>query len=118
MQSTFMRTLCRILIPALISLGFQSAHAGIIGTDSVVAAATVQSDRAVVLEALGRTEVSSQLQAQGLDQSVALQRVAAMTDEEVHTLANDITMAPAGGNSAWGAVIVLGLLLWFVFYRK
>lgn len=118
MQSTFMRTMCRILIPALLCLTFQSAHAGIIGTDSAAAVAAVQSDRAVVLAALSRTDVSSQLQAQGLDPMVARQRVAAMTDEEVHTLANDITMAPAGADVGWGAVILIGLLIWFIFYRK
>lgn len=118
MQSTFMRTMCRILIPALLTLTFQSAHAGIIGTDSAAAAATVQSDRAVVIEALSRTEVSSQLQALGLDPTVARQRVNVMTDEEVHTLASDITTAPAGANVGWGAVILIGLLVWFIFYRK
>jgi hypothetical protein len=118
MQSSFMRTLCRILIPALLSLSFQSAHAGIIATDSAAAVATVQVDRAVVFDALSRTEVSSQLQALGLDPAVARQRVNAMTDEEVHTLASDITMAPAGANVGWGAVLLIGLLIWFLVYRK
>lgn len=118
MQSTFTRAICRILVPALLSLTFHSAHAGIIATDSAAAAAAAQSDRAVVVGALSRSEVSSQLQAQGIDPSVALQRVAVMTDEEVHTLATGITAAPVGGNGAWAAVIVLGLVAWYVFYRK
>ncbi len=118
MQSAFMRTLCRILIPALLSLSFQSAQAGIIGTDSAAAVATVQSDRALVMDTLTRTDVSSQLQALGLDPEVARQRVHAMTDEEVHTLANDISMAPAGADVGWGAILLIGLLVWFLFYRR
>lgn len=118
MQSAFMRTLCRILIPALLSLSFQSAHAGIIGTDSAAAVATVQSDRALVMDTLTRTDVSSQLQALGLDPEVARQRVHAMTDEEVHTLANDISTAPAGADVGWGAILLIGLLVWFLFYRR
>lgn len=117
MKSVTMNVCCRILILALLSLSFQTANAGIIGTDQAAAAAAAQTDRAVVLGALSRSDVASQLQAQGLDPSVARDRVAAMTDQEVHSLASGITAAPAGANSAWAAVIVLGLLLWFVFYR-
>ncbi|MCY7309120.1 MAG: PA2779 family protein, partial [Rhodoferax sp.] len=108
----------RILILAMLSLSFQTVSAGMIGTDQAAVAAAVQSDRAVILGALSRSDVSSQLQAQGLDPAVARDRVAAMTDEEVRTLASGITAAPAGANSAWGAVILIGLLVWFVFYRK
>lgn len=118
MKSVTMIALCRILILAMLSLSFQTARAGIIGTDQAAAVAAAQSDRALVLGALSRGDVSSQLQAQGLDPSVARDRVAAMTDEEVHTLASSIGAAPAGANSAWAAVIVIGLLVWFLFYRK
>jgi len=118
MKSVTMNVLCRILILAMLSLSFQTASAGIIGTDQAAVAAAAQSDRAVVLGALSRSDVSSQLQAQGLDPSVARDRVASMTDEEVHTLASSIIAAPAGANNAWGAVILIGLLVWFIFYRK
>ena len=118
MKSVTMNVLCRFLILAMLSLSFQTANAGIIGTDQAAAAAAVQADRDVILGALSRSEVSSQLQAQGLDPAVARDRVAAMTDQEVHTLAGSIVAAPAGANSAWGAVILIGLLIWFFFYRR
>ena len=118
MTSVTMKMLCRILILAMLSLSFQTASAGVIATDQAAVAAAVQSDRAVVLAALSRSDVSSQLQSQGLDPTVARDRVAAMTDEEVHTLASSISAAPAGANSAWAAVILIGLLVWFIFYRK
>ena len=118
MQSIVKSVLCRILVLAMLSLSFQTAHAGIIGTGQAAVAASVQTDRAVVFEALSRSDVANQMQAQGLDPTVARERVAAMTDEEVHTLASSIATAPAGANNAWGAVILIGLLVWFIWYRK
>lgn len=118
MQSVTMKVLCRVLILAMLSASVQTASAGIIATDQSAAAAATQSDRAVVLAALSRSDVSSQMQAQGLDPSVARDRVATMTDEEARTLAAGIAAAPAGANVGWGAVILVGLLVWFLFYRK
>lgn len=114
MKSVAMKALCRILILALLSITFQGASAGIIGTGQAAAAA----DRAVVLTALNRSDVSSQLQAQGLDPSVARDRIAAMSDQEVHALAGGIATAPAGADVGWGAIILVGLIVWFVWYRK
>lgn len=118
MKSVTMNVLCRILVLAMLSLSFQTARAGIISTDQAAAAASVQSDRAVVLAALSRSDVTSQMLAQGLDPAVARDRVAAMSDQEVHTLASTIDTAPAGANVAWGAVILVALLIWFIWYRK
>ena len=118
MKSIIKSVLCRFLILALLSASFQMASAGIIGTDQAAAAAAVQADRAVVMGALSRTDVTSQMQAQGLDPSVARERVAAMTDEEVHSLAGSINSAPAGASSGWAIAIVLVLVIWFIWYRK
>ncbi len=118
MQSSFMKMLCRFLALALLTASFQAAHAGIIGTGQAAASAAAQADRALVLEALSRTEVTSQMQAQGLDPAVARERVAAMTDAEVRTLAGSIETAPAGAASGWAIAIVVGLLVWFIWYRK
>ncbi|MEO8411654.1 MAG: PA2779 family protein [Propionivibrio sp.] len=117
MISMTMRTLCRLLIVAMLSLSFQYANAGIIATDQAAAVAAAQTDRALVLSTLSRSDVSSQLQAQGLDPAIARERVAAMTDQEARTMAASIGTAPAGANVGWAGVIVLGLLVWFLFYR-
>ncbi len=118
MKSITFKLLCRFLILAMLSLSFQTASAGIIATDTVAAASAVQADRAVVLAALSRADVANQLQAQGLDPAVAQARLATMTDQEVHTLATGITAAPAGADIGLGAIVVIGLLVWFLFYRK
>jgi len=92
------------------------AQAGIISTDQAVASA--QSDRAAVLSLIGRADVARQLQALGVDPATAQERVAALTDEEVRSLAGKLQSLPAGADSAgWVAVILIGVLVWYFFFR-
>jgi len=108
------RMLCRLLIVLMVWTPFHVAQAGMIGTDQVVTS-TAQMDRAVVLNALGRSDVASQLQALGLDPATAKDRVAAMSDQEVASLAGKLNALPAGGDTA-GAVllILLVVLIWWL----
>ncbi len=111
--------MCRSLIVALMTLSFQTAREGMIGADQ--AAASVQPDRTAVLSVLSRADTMAQLRAQGIDPAMARERVAAMTDEEVQTLAANIDTAPAGGVSAAAgvlAVVVIAGLVWYFAFRK
>jgi len=110
--------ICRSLIVALMTLPFQTAQAGMIGADQV--AASVAPDRAAVLSVLSRADTAAQLRAQGIDPAMARERVAAMTDEEVQTLAANIDTAPAGGVSGWAvvAVVVIAGAVWYFAFRK
>ena len=87
---------CRALVVSLLALSFQTANAGMIGADQAAAAGAAQTDRGMVLSYLSRAETAAQLQAQGIDPAMARERVAAMTDQEVRTLAQDMQTAPAG----------------------
>jgi hypothetical protein len=115
MHSTMTRTICRMLIVMMAWMPFHVAQAGIISTEQAVA--SVQSDRAAVLNLIQRSDVASQLQSFGVDLSTAKDRVAAMTDEEVRSLAGKLNAVPAGGD---GLVILLlvGVILWLVFWRR
>ena len=108
------RMLCRLLIVLMVWTPFHVAQAGMIGTDQVVTS-TAQMDRAVVLNALSRSDVAGQLQALGLDPATAKDRVAAMSDQEVASLAGKLSALPAGGDTA-GAVllILLVVLIWWL----
>jgi len=108
---------CRVLVVSLLALSFQTARAGMIGADQAAAA---QSDRATVVSVLNRAETTAQLQAMGVDPQAARERVAAMTDQEVHALAQDIQTAPAGAMSGWGwaAIIIVAAAIWYFAYRK
>ena len=118
MNSTMKKTTCRVLVASLLSLSFHTAHAGLIGADQ--AAGQAQTDRALVLGALDRAEVVSQLQAAGVDPMAAKQRVASMNDQEVRTMMQDIQSAPAGAldTGGWIAVLVVAGLIWYFAFRK
>ena len=112
------RMICRFLIVAITMLPFQSVQAGMIGTDQLASAASGQADRATVLGFMNRAEVTGQLQAMGVDLKTAKDRVAAMTDQEVRTLAGNLDSLPAGAKSngwAWAVVIVLAVWIFYTW---
>jgi hypothetical protein len=97
----------------------QLAQAGMIGTDQVASVAS-QADRNTVLQFLGRSEVTSQLQSLGVDPATVKDRVAAMTDQEVQSLAGKIQSMPAGADST-GLIILLlvvAAVVWWVWFRR
>lgn len=118
MTSTMTRLLCRLLIVMMAWAPFQATHAGMIGTGEQIAVSNAQSERSAVLSLINRADVARDLQSYGVDLSSARDRVAALTDEEVRTLAGTLNTAPAGASEGWVIVILVGVILWFVFWRK
>ena len=119
-MSPWIKTICRLLIALMIWTPYQIATAGVIGTDQVVAS-TAQADRNAVVSFLTRSDVQSQLQSLGVDPKTAQERVAAMSDQEVRTLAGKIESLPAGGLSdAWAAaliIVAIAAAVWW-FWRR
>jgi len=111
-----MRMLCRMLVVSMFMLSFNGAWAGMVGTDQALAASSAQAERNVVLSALGRAEVASQLSAMGVDMQDAHARVAAMSDQEVRTLAGQIEALPAGAASGWEWVLVAAIIAGAIYY--
>ena len=97
----------------------QYANAGMIGTDQVASVAS-QADRNTVLQFLGRADVTGQLQSLGVDPATAKDRVAAMTDQEVRSLADRIQSMPAGADSTGTILllIVIGVAVWYIWFRR
>lgn len=119
MNFGFKKTTCRVLVVSLLALSFQTANAGLIGADQA-AAGTTGTERSMVLGTLDRADVVAQLQAAGVDPLAARERIKAMSDREVHALAQDIQAAPAGGVSTWGwvAIVLVAALVWYYAIRK
>jgi hypothetical protein len=88
-----------------------SAHAGMIGTEQVQAAAAAQQYRATVAAALNRPEVMSQLEQMGVSKADAQARVAALSDEEAAQLAGKIDSLPAGGDVVGALLLIFFVLL-------
>lgn len=120
MKSVFFKMICRLLVVSLIMMPFQAVQAGMIGTDRAAAVTSAQADRDAVLAVVTRADVQQQLAARGIDPASAQDRVMAMTDTEVRTLASDLDSAPAGARSdgwTWVAVIIIGIIIWYNWRR-
>ena len=119
-MNVWAKTICRLLIALMVWTPYQMASAAMIGTDQAVTATSPQVDRNTVTSFLSRSDVSSQLQALGIDPSAAKDRVAAMTDQEVQALAGRINSLPAGGISDGGVLLLLILIaaaVWWFWQR-
>lgn len=102
---TLIFTLCALSLPV------GQVHAALIGTDAVMSTAQAGQNRAHVSGFLQRQDVRNLLQERGLDANAALQRVNAMTDAEVQTLAERIDTLPAGGSDLLGVVFTVFVIL-------
>jgi hypothetical protein len=109
------RTTCSlvlILCVAVFSTSMQSAaHGGVIGTQQYLSAVDRESALARVDAVLAREEVRSRLEHYGVDPAAAQERVAALTDQELQALANDLENLPAGGDLLGVVGIVFLVLL-------
>jgi hypothetical protein len=102
------RILACALIVSIIGLGMPaSSLAAIVATDE--ARAGIQRDR--VASVLERSEVRARMQALGVDPDMARTRVAALSDDEVASLADQIDQLPAGGSDVLTAIVVVFLIL-------
>jgi hypothetical protein len=118
-MNAWAKTICRLLIAMLIWTPYQIATAGMIGTDQVVAS-TSQVDRTTVLNFLNRSDVANKLHSLGIDPTTAKDRVSAMTDQEVQSLAGRINSLPAGGTSTGAAIlliIIIAAAVWWFWQR-
>jgi hypothetical protein len=116
MKFAGIKMVCRLLVVALMLLQFPMVQAGMIGADQMVSA-SAQADRNAVVSVLSRSEVASQLQSMGVDATLVQDRVAALTNDEVHALAGNLNSLPAGAMATgwiWLIVIAVG----FAIYSK
>ena len=117
MKSAWARMFCRLLIVLMIWTPYQVAQASMIGTDQVVTSSSA-ADRNAVISFVSRADVTSQLQALGLDPATAADRVAALSDEEVRTLAGRIHSMPAGADGGGLLLLILiVVIIWWVWKR-
>ena len=112
MTSMYTRFICRILAAAMVVLPFH-AQAGVIATDQAVAVEA----RASVAGFVARSDVAGKLQALGISPQAASERVAALSDAEVASLAGRIDALPAGGIAGILPVLVVVLLIYFLIIQ-
>jgi len=102
-MNTFKRLTASMLVVCMTGLSLPlQANAAIVSTHEA-AGPVASAERDRVITFLSREEVRNAIEAQGVDPQAAIERVKAMSDEEVQQVAGRIDQLPAGGN-------VLGIL--------
>jgi hypothetical protein len=95
-KKMFYRMLVAVLSIALCVQG-PAAQAEIVSTGEMAAQHQAAAERADVQAFLDRVSVMNRVQAMGVNGIMAKERVAALSDDEVHALAQRIDSLPAGG---------------------
>jgi hypothetical protein len=104
--------LAAVLSGALAVSSVQSAaYAGVIGTQQYLSAVDRADALARIDAVLARDEVRSELTRLGVDPLEANARIAALTDQELQLLAEDLEHLPAGGDLLAVVGIVFLVLL-------
>jgi len=111
MNSKLAHRICVVVMGAALCLQTSAAIAGIVATDELAAPDQSNSEKAKVQAFMERADVKERLQALGVKQSSAMDRVAAMTDQEVHALAQKIDSMPAGGTLTNNELILILLII-------
>ena len=104
---SFRRACVTLLSVSLVSLGLQvPAAANVVGTSAAITATRSMDARAVVEATLARADVRAQLAEMGVAQAAIEGRLAALSEDEIASLAGQIQAAPAGGD----ALAVIGIV--------
>lgn len=103
------RLITLVLITAL-ALQMPMARAEIVGTEALATQSQAELDRAKVQAFVERANVKERFEAMGLSGLVAQDRVAALSEAEVHALAQRIDAMPAGGNLSNNDLIIILLI--------
>ena len=107
------RLLAVVLSASILNVSaIQSAQAALVPTEEAARLATVsqtESGHARLTAALARDDVRAEMLRQGVDPTLAQERIAAFTDDEATRLADEIDSAPAGG--IIGAILLVFFVL-------
>ncbi|MBL1376703.1 PA2779 family protein [Zobellella iuensis] len=114
-----LQPICRIINPVLIlsllmgsmPLTLQAQPVALVSTQQLLATEQVNADRERIRELLARTEVRDQLVGLGVEPAEVAARVAALSDQEVRQMADQLDHLPAGANAAVGALLTVFIIL-------
>ena len=87
-----------------------SAHAGMIGTTTLLESAQSQQTRASLQELLNREDARQQLLALGISPDQARERVASLSDSELARINQGIEQLNAGGDSVLGILLIIFII--------
>ena len=108
-----MRLSSQVVILTMLStsIWIPSAQATMVTSEQVISSQAVQHDRERVRALFERTDVRAQLQARGVNATTVKNRVDAMTDSEITSIAGKLDSVPAGGDIIGTMVFIFLVLL-------
>jgi len=118
MFTSMKKNICRFLIVSMGMLSIQAANAGMIGTDRLAVVAGAQVERSTVNSFVTRGDIATQLSAMGVDSQNTLDRVAAMTDAEVASLADKLNSVPAGADASGVLVLLILIGVLYLVWKR
>jgi hypothetical protein len=112
MRTRARQTLSLLLSAAMVAASMQSAaYAGMISTEQLIGVIDREAAIARIDAVLAREEVRDELERLGVSSVQASERVAALTDQELQILAEDLESLPVGGDALAIVGIVFLVLL-------
>lgn len=114
---TFSKTSRRVISPILIvsmfllSVFSTTSMADIASTGDIVTEQSASIDRAQLVDALEREDVRSELEKYGVNPDEAMDRVGAMTDQEVRQLSQNLHGQPVGSGTGLAVVLLLVIII-------
>jgi hypothetical protein len=111
MKAKLSHRMCGVVLGAALCLQASAAMAGIVTTDNLAPQHQTATEKSRVQAFVDRAEVRDKLKTLGVDQSLVKARVAAMTDQEAHALAQRIDSMPAGGTLSNNDLILILLIV-------
>ncbi len=114
-----MKRFFRILNPLLIlslmmgtmPLAVQAQPSQLVSTQSALDAVQISAERERIGKLLARADVREQLVNQGVELNEVEARVAALSDQEVRQMAEQLDNMPAGANGVVGALLTVFIIL-------
>lgn len=114
-----MKKLFSILNPLLIlslmmgtmPIAVQAQPSQLVSTQSALDAVQISAERDRINDLLARSDVQEQLMNYGVEMSEVEARVAAMSDQEVLQMADQLDNMPAGANAVIGALLTVFIVL-------
>jgi len=106
------------VILLLVSTGYQSVSAAMIGTEPLLQTGRHQATRDRLCQLMAREEIQNAFIAQGLHPQEARLRIASMTDSEIAQIADKIDDLRAGQGVFIFSLIIVGVIIAaFVFFN-
>lgn len=99
------------ILGAALCLQASAAMAGMVTTDQMAVQNQLEVDKLKIQTFIERADVKDRLQALGVESPMAKVRVAAMTDQEVHIMAEKIDTMPAGGYIGHSDMVLILLIV-------